>query len=124
MVWMNCMGIVRRDHKTLGQCDKVILCIHAEYRTDTEQRISKERRCSTLFCCTSDFFVIQNAVNGNRLFAVCAKQSVKRSTGTLEIIQTCSREKFLVCSPESSLLTIVEEEVVTQNFLFFDTGIL
>ena len=61
---------------------------------------------------------------GSLKFAVCAKQSVKRSTGTLEIIQTCSREKFLVCSPESSLLTIVEEEVVTQNFLFFDTGIL
>ena len=116
------MGIVRGEHKAVCQMDQIILPCVTETAVYPRERIVKEGGCGALFGRAAHFLTVQYAVYGKMGGFLSSKKALQRGKGTLEIIQAPAGDELLRSSPNACLLSVIEKEVMAQDFIFLNSG--
>ena len=112
------MCIVRRDHKALCQGNQIILIASAKSQINARQRIPKESRGSSLLGTASHFLIVHYHMYADALLIFSCDQAFHRGKSTLQVIQSGSRNKFLLAAPDGTRHTVVKEQIMSQNLLF------
>ena len=115
IVWMESMGIICRNHKTVCKCHIIFLLGASQSHIDPHQSILQESRSSALSCTASHLFIIQHTMDSNTFLTLSLKKSFQRRKCTLQIIQSGCRDKFLIYSPQSTRSSVIKKQIMSQN---------
>ena len=108
MIGMQGMGIVRRDHKAVGQSLPVV---HPQACANPRKGIQQEGGICALLGVGANLLVVKDAAHGNALALLGLEETLHGGPGALQVVQGPGREVLPFRAPDFGLLPVVQEQI-------------